>query len=146
MDPRKDLLVIVWGVNEAMMTDVVSGGWTAKPPPGAMPEELRNTIRATAKLCKRFPRTVIFIGDHADLPLGEEYHSWVIEALAQFRQNGMYNVFEAGTLFQAMPGTEHDQDHFGSNSESQENVQRVMKAVTRFASTLFPWALGERPS
>ena len=60
----------------------------------------------TENMMKRFPRAVLFVGDHEDVPLGEDSLTWQQAAIVQFLLLGIHNVFDAGTIFRAMPNCE----------------------------------------
>ena len=56
----------------------------------------------------------------------------------KFHELGWPHVYDADRLFEAMPRTA-DGIHFAANSETTANINSIVSAVIRHASTLLPW-------
>ena len=89
-------------------------------------------------MMKRFPRSLIFVGDNPEVPLGRDYNSWIGEACSKFRELGMPCVFDASRLFYGWARAA-DLIHFRTSEETDHNVQSLIEAVLKLASNLFPW-------
>ena len=89
-------------------------------------------------MMKRFPRSLIFVGDHTEVPLGRDYTSWCMEACSKVHEHGMPNVFDAGRLFKTWPRWD-DRINFRTTDETDDNIWSLTEAVLRLASNLFPW-------
>ena len=63
MDPAKDVLVVFWGMNEIMVWDEREQSNTAMLF-RELPAEMVKSIEHMIRLMKRFPRSLIFVGDN----------------------------------------------------------------------------------
>ena len=102
MDPAKDVLVVFWGRNEIMTWNEREQANTALPY-RELPAELVKSMRRMVRMMKRFPRSLIFVGDNPEVPMGRDYNSWITEACSKFRELGMPCVFDASRLFYGWP-------------------------------------------
>ena len=73
-----------------------------------IPQSMENAMVRMIRMMKRFPRSLIFVGDHCEIPLGDDYDSWVMETTIKFRSLGMPRVYDTGQIFQAMLRDEVD--------------------------------------
>ena len=125
------------GMNEIMQYDSASQTSEAMPYRGHIPASLLKEMTRMVKVAQRFPRAVLFLGDYQEITLGN-YATWQTELRLKFHELGWRHVYDANKLFEAMPRAA-DGLHFAYTAETDANVQSIICAVVRHASTLLPW-------